>query len=196
MTWRSARIFSFNPAGACNCLSRSRIAIWKAQCCSNQHSNSGSRRDCSRACANSGSFASSVPGRKRSNISLAWRLSMGFPLGCRGCRIALSQYLLQLRDPARNTRFHCAQRDGEDVGNFLVGMVLEIKKRQGRLKRLVQLRQRLQPRGRVQFIDGGGGDGGQLLMRRAEFEMGKAVLPPLLLQEFVIQRREQPGLGL
>src|SRR5207247_8406668 len=73
-------------------------------------------------------------------------------------------------------------------------MFYETKPGYRSLERIIQSRQGFQHGARVQFVDGRRRNDREVLIYLAPLEVRKPDLPPSLLQEFVIQRREQPRL--
>ena len=81
--------------------------------------------------------------------------------------MAARQDLLQLRNPARDAGFDRAEWNAQNIGDLLVGVVLEIEQRQRRLKGLIELRERMQYGTGVQFVHAGRWNVRQILVHTA-----------------------------
>src|SRR6267154_3335994 len=160
----NARRFDFSSRGTGTAVCR---LVWMrastAFCSANHFCNSGSRRACSSASANSGSDASSPPGRYACRINLAsWLfmvLSISLRLRVEGNDFALhadefcgKRLAHQVLRP-RKTRHNRPDGNVEQFGNFRVGMVLKIVERQWYAVALIEFKQRPAHRFVLQLVN-------------------------------------------
>src|SRR5437764_161196 len=78
----------------------------------------------------------------------------------RGCARAFEDQSLELRQAARNTGPNGAKRDFENISDFLIRIILQIKKAERRLVWFLDLREKLVHAGCVKRIDHVWRDGG------------------------------------
>ena len=104
--------------------------------------------------------------------------------------------LLQFLLSAGKARHHGADRNFQDLGDLVVGMLLKIKKDQRCTKSLVDGLQSGHDLGRFQAVDGFGHRDRQLIFNLGKFLFWPAHFATAGGNKFTIKRGEQPRLDL
>ena len=108
----------------------------------------------------------------------------------------IGEAFAQLRPTPREPRHHGAHRHVEYLGDFQIRMIFEVKQHQRRAERLVHAQERLHHGRPVEVVHHGRADRGQLVLDGFQLVLRETRRAAARLEEFAMQRREQPGLDL